>query len=104
MRILFDQGTPRPLRRYLTGHEVRTSAQMGWSELGNGDLLVQAEGEFDLLLTTDKNIRHQQTLRGKRLAVLVLPSPNWKKIQPNADKVLAAVEAIQPGDYRELRA
>ena len=75
MRILFDQGTPQPLRRYLAGHGVKTAAEMGWSNLDNGDLLRQAENSFDLLVTTDKNLRYQQNLQGRRLAIIVLPEP-----------------------------
>ena len=61
MHIIFDQATPVPIRSYLEGHTVRTAAQQGWDKLGNGDLLTAAEeAGFDLLLTTDKNMRYQQ--------------------------------------------
>ena len=60
MRILFDQGTPVPLRRYLSGHTVSTAYEMGWSDLANGDLLAKAESQFDLMMTTDQNLRYQQ--------------------------------------------
>src|SRR5713101_1719053 len=63
MRIIFDQGTPVPIRSYLELHTVRTAAQQGWDKLTNGDLLTAAEeAGFDLLLTTDKNMRYQQNL------------------------------------------
>jgi hypothetical protein len=58
MLIIFDQATPVPIRPYLEGHAVRTAAQEGWDKLRNGDLLTAAEdARFDLLLTTDKNMR-----------------------------------------------
>jgi hypothetical protein len=65
MRVLFDQATPLPIRPYLQGHDVRTAAQQGWDRLRNGELLAVAEANgFDVLLTTDKNMRYQQNLAG----------------------------------------
>ena len=58
MRIVFDQGTPAPLRRALAGYAVATAFELGWSDLANGDLLRQAESQFDLLITTDQNLRY----------------------------------------------
>ncbi len=70
MRILFDQGTPLPLRDSLTGHAVATAYELGWSTLGNGELLDAAErAGYDLFITTDQNLRYQQNLSaGKRPA------------------------------------
>jgi hypothetical protein len=62
MRILFDHGTPAPLRRALTAHTVSTAYEMGWAELDNGALLAAAERDFDALVTTDRNLRYQQNL------------------------------------------
>ncbi len=70
MRILFDQGTPAPLRTHLRGHSVSTVFEKGWSALANGELLRLAELEFDVLISTDQNLRHQQNLTEYRLAVL----------------------------------
>ena len=103
MRILFDQGTPVPLRQALAAHTVSTAFELGWSNLENGDLLRQAEGQFDVLVTTDQNLRHQQNLAGRRLAILVLPTTNWLEIESHSDEVVAALTAITPGEYRELR-
>ena len=72
MRVLFDQGTPVPLRNYLGEHEVATAAEMGWSRLSNGELLNAAEKQFDLLITTDQALHTQQNLSRRRLAVLIL--------------------------------
>lgn len=71
MRILFDQGTPAPLRSALTAHTVSTAYEMGWTQLDNGALLKAAEAEFDALITTDKNLQYQQGLKGRQLAVLL---------------------------------
>lgn len=64
MRILLDQGTPAPLRDRLRDHVVSTAFEMGWAELDNGALLKAAEQSFDILITTDQNLRYQQNLRG----------------------------------------
>jgi hypothetical protein len=71
MKILFDQGTPVPLRRYLQGHDVTTAFELGWSSLSNGELLKRAEALFDLIITTDQKLRYQQNLSKRNLAVLV---------------------------------
>lgn len=102
MNILFDQGTPAPLRRLLIHHRVATAYEMGWSELENGDLLRAAEQEFQLLVTTDQNLCCQQNLAARRIAILVLPTTSWPEIQRHAPEVLAAITTITAGEYREL--
>jgi hypothetical protein len=103
VKILFDHGTPVPLRRALTGHSVSTAGEMGWSEIDNGSLLSAAEAQFDAIITTDQSIRHQQNLAGRRLAIMVLPTTNWRKIQSHQDRILAAINEMRPGDLIELR-
>ena len=71
MRVLFDQGTPAPLRHALAPHEVSTAFELRWSNLENGVLLREAEGRFEVFVTTDQNLRYQQNLGGRRLAILV---------------------------------
>ena len=74
MLVLFDNGTPRTLARYLIDHHTVTEARArGWQELENGELLTRAQAAgFDLLLTTDKRIRYQQNLTGRKIAIVVL--------------------------------
>jgi hypothetical protein len=84
MRVLFDHGTPVPLRRALGHHVVSTAYELGWMELDNGALLKAAEAQFDALVTTDRNLRYQQNLIGRRLAILVLPTTSWPMIQLHA--------------------
>jgi hypothetical protein len=72
LKVLFDQGTPAPLRGALTGHTVFTAFEMGWAALDNGELLKAAEAAFEVLVTTDQNLRYQQNLSGRHLAILVL--------------------------------
>jgi len=99
MRVLFDQATPVPIRPYLKGHEVRTAAQQGWDRLKNGELLAAAETDgFDVLLTTDKNMRYQQNLVGRKIAVVVLGLQQWPSIQPHVQFVVEAVNAAVPGN------
>src|SRR5580698_8920745 len=102
MRVLFDQGTPVPLKHALTAHVVSTAYEMGWSTLSNGDLLDAAESQFDAFVTTDQNLSYQQNLAGRRLAILVLPFASWPKLQSNLPIIVSAVDGLKPGDYYEL--
>jgi hypothetical protein len=102
VRVLFDQGTPVPLRRELSGHTISTAFEMGWAQLSNGELLNAAEAAFDVLITTDQNLRYQQNLTGRRLAILVLPTTSWPIIQTHSGEVVAAVDELHAGEFREL--
>lgn len=103
MKILFDQGTPVPLRAVLRAFDITTAFECGWQELSNGDLISAAErAGYDVLVTTDKNLKYQQNLSGRRLAVVVLPTTSWKKIQVNADVVAEAIVALTSGAYVEV--
>ncbi len=102
MQILFDQGTPVPLRRWLAAHEVGTAWQHGWAQLSNGDLLTAAEtAGYDLLVTTDQNLSYQQNLSTRRIAILVLKIANWPAIEPHAAVIATTASAMQPGGYLE---
>lgn len=104
MKILFDQGTPLPLKRFLQEHEVRSAFELGWSELSNGDLLKAAIGEsFDVLITTDKNIVHQQNLGGLNLAVLVLSTAQWPALQHQIDRVVEGLSDIRAGSITIIK-
>jgi predicted nuclease of predicted toxin-antitoxin system len=103
MRILFDQATPVPLRRFLQGHTVSTAARERWHRLPNGELLNAAEAAgFDVLITTDKNLRYQQNLTGRKIAIIVLSKQQWPQLQAHAGLVVAAVNAATPGSYTEV--
>jgi hypothetical protein len=103
MRILLDQGTPVPLRAALAPHEAVTAFEAGWATLKSGDLLQAAEMRFDVFITTDKNLQYQQNLAGRRIAILVLPTTNWPGIRNHTVEVAAAVQAMKPGEHRELQ-
>jgi hypothetical protein len=103
LKILFDQGTPAPLRKTLAPHSVSTAFEMGWEEVENGDLLAAAEKIFEAFITTDKNIRYQQNLNGRQLAILVLPTTSWPEIQKHLPAISDAVNGLGPGDFIELK-
>ncbi len=98
MKILFDNGTPKPIARSLPGHEITYARQIGWHELGNGELIEKAEeAGYELLLSTDKNIRYQQNLTGRKIALVVLGNQQWPLVKLHLEKITAAVEACTPG-------
>ena len=103
MRILFDHVTPSGVARFLPGHAVTKAKELGWDTLSNGDLLAEAEGAgFDVLLTADKNMRYQQNLRGRRIALVVLSTPQWPLVRLRMERIAAAVNAATPGSYIEV--
>jgi hypothetical protein len=103
MRILFDHGTPSGIAAVLTAHEVTEAIERGWDRISNGELLKLAEDAgFDLLLTTDKRIRYQQNLTGRRIAIVVLRNSTWRIVRLHLDSVAAAVNAATPGSYNEV--
>ena len=103
MRVLFDQATPVPIREFLIGHTVRTAAQEHWDTLKNGDLLTAAErAGFEVFLTTDKNIRHQQNMAGRTIAVVVIGVQQWPALQPHIALVVRAVDAATPGGFTDV--
>jgi predicted nuclease of predicted toxin-antitoxin system len=104
MKVLFDQGTPAPLRHALPGHAVSTAYEMGWASLTNGDLLDAAERSFDMLVTTDQNLPYQQNLAGRQLAGLILPTTSWPVLKKRILAVETALGTIAPGSVVRLPA
>jgi predicted nuclease of predicted toxin-antitoxin system len=103
MRILFDQGTPKPLAAYLPGHTITLASQMGWSTLKNGELLSAAElAGFDLMITTDRNLAYQQNLTERKIAIVVLGAGNWPRIEASVAAVVQAVERVAQGTFEEV--
>ncbi len=104
MQVLFDQGTPVPLRGYLSPHLVSTVFEKGWSTMKNGELLRAAEREdFEVLVTTDQNLKYQQNLKEYQLAIVVLMSTSWPKIERQVDQAVVAINSAKPGDYVEVQ-
>jgi hypothetical protein len=100
MRILFDQGTPVAIRNALASHFVRTAYEQGWSTFSNGDLLQAAEeAGFDVLLTPDTGLPQQQSLKGRKLAVVILSKNRWTLIKSRLSEIVAAINSAKPGTY-----
>ena len=103
MRLLFDQGTPAPLRNLLPAHSIDTLAEKGWSEKGNGELLELAEQEgSEVLVTTDQSMRHQQDFTNMRIGIVILLSANWPQVRNYGLEVSEAIAAVQPGTFIEV--
>ena len=103
MKILFDQGTPVPLRRHILGHSIDTAYERGWSNLHNGELLDRAEDDgYEILITTDQKMRYQQRIAGRRLTILVLLSTAWPRIQTRIDRIQEAIESAKPGEFKDI--
>ena len=104
MKILFDQGTPAPLRLFLPQHDVATAYERAWATLKNGELLAAAEeAGFTVFVTTDTNLIHQQNLSTRRIAVVVLSTTSWPRIRASADLVVQAVNRAAAGSYSDVR-
>ena len=100
MRILFDEGVPRQLRQLLRPHMVLTSDATGWKGLKNGALLDAAEKhDFDILITNEKNLQYQQSLKKRRIAIIVLDRSKWPDVKLTVAKILDAINDAKPGSY-----
>ena len=103
MTILFDHGTPLPSIAFLKQHTVKDAKSQGWDTLSNGELLDAAEAAgFDVLLTSDKNIRYQQNLKHRKIAIVVLGNRQWPVLRLHTNLVVAAVDGTKPGTYVEV--
>lgn len=103
MRVLFDNGTPRGVAVALSDHTVEEARSRGWDTLRNGELLDVAEAAgFDVFVTTDRNIRHQQNLTGRRIAVVVLGRGRWRLIRAKLREIAAAIATATPGSFTEV--
>jgi NAD(P)H-hydrate repair Nnr-like enzyme with NAD(P)H-hydrate epimerase domain len=100
---VFDQGTPAPLRSHLSAHQVSTAFELNWGTLKNGELLSKAEAAgFEVLVTTDQNLRYQQNLSKRRIAVVVIGTTSWPRIKKGVAAVVDAVNGIGLGGYVEV--
>ena len=103
MRVLFDQGAPVPLRQHLSDHVVTTAHELGWGQLKNGELLQQAEQQgFEVLVTTDQNLKYQQHLSSRRIAIVVLGVTSWPRLQKVIPAIVEALRTIKGSDYLEI--
>ena len=104
MRILIDESLPRYTKRMLSSHIASTVQDMGWTGAKNGKLLSLAEGQFDVFLTADKNLRYQQNLAEKRLAVIVFPSNRLSVVKTLQGRLDSTLSSVRPGQVIELDA
>lgn len=103
MRVLFDQGTPVPLRLAIKRHFVITAYENDWSTLKNGELLQAAElAGFEVMVTTDTNLKYQQNLATRKIAIIVVTSTSWPRITQVTDEIAVAVDAAVVGSYVEI--
>ena len=91
MKILFDENVPLPLWRFLPDHEVSTVQNDGWVGTQNGELILRAEMRFDILILADKNLRYQQNLANRRIALIELPTNRWPLLAQLSDRIAAAI-------------
>ena len=105
MRILIDECLPKKLKLELPDHFVQTVPEAGWASKQNGELLRLAENEFDVLLTNDRNIEHQQNVKQFALAfiVLVAATNDINDLIPLVPAVKTALKDIQPGEIRSIQ-
>jgi hypothetical protein len=106
MRVLLDECVPRALRNDISGHEVKTVAEVGWAGVRNGEPLRLAAAAFDLMITVDRNLEYQQSFEGLSLAVIVVhaPSNDVAVLRPLMPAVAAAITLIRPCSVTHVRA
>jgi predicted nuclease of predicted toxin-antitoxin system len=103
MRILLDECVPLQVREALSGHDVTTAQKMGWGGKSNGDLLNSAEqAGFEILVLADKNLRYQQNLSGRRIAILELWTNHRPTLEKHFTEIRNAVEKMTAGEYSIL--
>ena len=102
MRIILDENLPKPLKGIFPNHSVTTVQEQGLAGTVNGALLARLEGQFDIFITADKNLRYQQNLSGRQLAILELPTNRLPLLRPLFPRIAAAVDSIPPSAYVQL--
>lgn len=99
MKILLDECTPHVLKRLLTGVEIMTVQDQGWAGITNGTLLQLAEEHFDVLITSDKNLKSEQNLANRQLAITQLPTNKLPLVINLCDEIQRAIDCINPGEF-----
>ncbi|MCL4833007.1 MAG: DUF5615 family PIN-like protein [Caldilineaceae bacterium] len=102
MKILIDESLPRFTLQLVQEHEAYTVQYMGWTGIKNGALLRRAEGQFDVFLTADKNLRYQQNLADRTLAIVVFPSNKLSVVKQLEMSLKQALTEVTPGVVVEL--
>ena len=106
MKILIDECLPDELKESVAamGHECQTARRAGYGSKKNGELLALAEGQWDVLLTSDRNIKYQQNMAGRTVSILILraKSNRLKDLLPLMPACAEALLSIQPGRVVEV--
>lgn len=102
MKVLIDECLPGPLKTHLKGHNFTTVQAMGWGGVNDARLLLRAEGKFDMLLTGDKNLRHQQNLAIRKIAVVLLPTTHWPTLQQHLEPIQKAIDGVGGAAFLEV--
>jgi hypothetical protein len=102
MNVIFDENVPRPLKQFLSAHNVFTVPELGWSGIANGILIQRVDGRYDVLVIADKNLRYQQNLTNRQVAIVELPTNRWPLLRAISSRVAAAIDQAAPGTYTIL--
>lgn len=99
MKIIFDENIPYPLKQFFPSDDVATVQLRGWTGFKNGELIGLIDGQFDVFLIADKNLRYQQNLSERKIAIVELPTNRWPLLKVMAARIALAVHAATPGSY-----
>ena len=102
MKVILDENLPKPLKQVFVGHTVTTVQEQGLSGTLNGELITRIDGAFDVFVTADKNLRYQQNLSGRKIAILELPTNRLPLLRPLFARIAIVTDAISSGEYIEL--
>jgi predicted nuclease of predicted toxin-antitoxin system len=102
MKVLLDECTPAIVKRLLPHRDIKTVQEMGWNGVKNGELLKAAESQFDVFITSDKNLRYQQNLAKRACGILQLPTNRVPVVETLMPAIDAALDSIRPGDFVEI--
>jgi hypothetical protein len=102
--IIFDENVPVMLKSALKGYQITSVQEEGWGGIKNGELILLINGQFDIFITADKNLRYQQNLTNRKIAIIELPCNSRRLVMPMAPRILAAAQLAQPNAYIELKA
>jgi predicted nuclease of predicted toxin-antitoxin system len=103
MRVLLDECVPKPVLKWLTGHDARTTQEMGWKSKKNGELLALAENHFDVFLTADRNLSYQQNLSHRKIAIVLLPTNRLPIISRHIKEITNAVASVAPNGFMRIK-
>ena len=99
MKVLLDECCPSPIKRVIKLFTIFSVEDAGLKGLSNGKLISAIDGEFHILITADQNLRYQQNLAGRQIAIIELPFNSWPSLKPLMPILEAAIARARPGDY-----